>query len=109
MKTKFSTTAAVAAGVLMSLPLAGVASADPDLSPIVNTTCGYDQVVSAANAQSPLAAAFLASPQQAAGLRQFLDSPPAQRQQMAEQIANAPANRQNLGLIQQIFSTCNNY
>jgi hemophore-related protein len=75
----------------------------------VNTTCTYEQVVSAANVQSPMAAAFLASSQQEAGLRQFIASPPSERRQMAEQIASAPGNQQYLGLIQQIFSSCKNY
>ncbi|OLP02713.1 hypothetical protein BVU76_08160 [Mycolicibacterium porcinum] len=102
--------AIVVAGVpLLLCGLAAAASADPGLDAIVNTTCTYEQVVSAANAESPLAAAFIASPQQEAGLRQFIASPPAERRQMAEQIASVPSNQPYIGTIQQIFNTCNNY
>lgn len=111
MKTLFSVMGPAAVGVAMvSLPIgAGVAVAEPDLGPMVNTTCSYEQVVSAANAQSPLAAAFMSSPLQEAGLRQFLASPRAERQQMAVQITSTPGNQQNLGILQQIFNTCTNY
>jgi hypothetical protein len=41
----------------------GVASADPDLGPAVNTTCTYDQFVAPLNAQDPtIAAVFNSSP-----------------------------------------------
>jgi hemophore-related protein len=88
----------------------GVASADPDLGPIVNTTCSYPQVMSALNAQDPAAAAqFSASPMSQSFLRQFLAAPRSQRQQMAEQVQSAPGAQQNFGLIQQVFTTCNNF
>lgn len=89
---------------------AGVASADPDLGPIVNTTCTYPQAVAALNAENPQAAAeFNASPATQSLLRQFLASPPSQRQRMAQQIASTPAGQQYFGVIQQIAATCNNY
>ena len=98
-------------GVALSLTAgAGIAAAEPDLGPIVNTTCSYEQVMSAANAQDPAAASqFSGSPQSQAYLRQFLGSPPDQRQQMATMIMNTPGNQQYLGLMQQIFGSCNNY
>jgi hypothetical protein len=41
-------------GIALSLTTgAGVASADPDLGPLINTTCTYPQAVAALNAQSP--------------------------------------------------------
>jgi hemophore-related protein len=103
---------AVAVGSLaLSLTAgAGVASADPDLGPIVNTTCSYPQAVSALNAQDPeVAAAFNASPMAQSALRQFLASPPSQRLQMAQQMESSPRAQQYLGVIQQIAATCNNY
>ena len=68
MATLSLTRLAVAVGGLaLSLTAgAGVASADPDLGPVVNTTCNYSQVTAALNAQDPAAAA------------QFNDSPMAQ-------------------------------
>ena len=98
-------------GLALSLTVgAGVASADPDLGPIVNTTCNYSQVMAALNAQDPATAAqFNASPVAQSYVRQFLASPPSQRQAMAQQIAGSPGAQQNSGLIQQVFNTCNKY
>jgi hemophore-related protein len=101
--------AAAVGGLALSLTAAaGVASAQPD--PIVNTTCTYPQAVAALNAQDPAAAAqFNASPLAQSYLRRFLASPPAQRQQMIQELQGIPAAQQYLGTIQQVASTCNNY
>jgi hemophore-related protein len=111
--TKLSLTrlAVAVGGLSLSLTAgAGVASADPDLGPIVNTTCTYSQAVSALNAQDPAAAAqFNASPPTQSYLRQFLASPPSQRQAMAQQIAGSPGAEEYFGLLQQVFNTCNKY
>ncbi|MBS4729527.1 hemophore-related protein [Mycobacterium sp. SM1] len=88
----------------------GIASADPDLGPIVNTTCTYSQAMAALNAQNPEAAAqFNASPTSQAFLRQFLAAPPSRRLQMAQQVESTPAAQQYFGIIQQVFNTCSNY
>ncbi|MGH8281570.1 MAG: hemophore-related protein [Gammaproteobacteria bacterium] len=111
MKLSLTRLAVVLGGVALSLTAgAGVASADPDLDPIVNTTCSYPQVMSALNAQDPAAAAqFNASPASQSFLRQFLAAPPNRRLQMAQQIESTPGAQQNFGLIQQVFNTCNKY
>jgi hemophore-related protein len=110
MKSFLTRGAAAVGGLALSLAAgAGVASADPDLGPFVNTGCSYEQVMAAANAQGPLASAFMSSPQQQAGLRQFIDSPRDQRQQIAEQIQSNPGNQPYLGFIEQAVRTCNNY
>jgi hemophore-related protein len=98
-------------GLALSLTAgAGLASADPDLSPFVNTTCNYGQVMSALQATDPQAAArFNSSPESVSFLRQFLASPPSQRQQMAQMLASQPGADQQFRLAQQVFSTCNNY
>jgi len=98
-------------GLALSLTVgAGVASADPDLGPIVNTTCNYSQVMAALNAQDPATAAqFNASPVAQSYVRQFLASPPSQRMVMAQQLASAPGAQQNFGLLEQVATTCNNY
>jgi hemophore-related protein len=98
-------------GLAVSLSAgAGAASADPDLGPIVNTTCSYSQAVSALNAQDPAAAAqFNQSPQTQAFLRRFLASPPDRRLQMAQQIQRTPGAEQYFGVMQEVFNTCNNY
>ncbi|MEE2851716.1 MAG: hemophore-related protein [Actinomycetota bacterium] len=89
---------------------AGVASADPDLSPAVNTTCTYDQLVAALNAQDPtLAAIFNNSPDAQAGLRQFIAGSPSQRRQLAQQIVSDPDSQPYIGVLQRSFDTCNNF
>ena len=76
---KLSSTRLIVAGGGLALSLAiatGVASADPDLGPLVNTTCTYPQAMAALNAQSPAAAQeFSASPTAQAWLRTFLGAP----------------------------------
>ena len=85
-------------GLALSLTAgAGVASADPDLGPAINTTCSYSQVGAALNAEDPAAAAqFNASPMTQGYLRQFLASPPARRQQLAQQAMAVQGLRSNL-------------
>ena len=57
IKLSLSRLAVAVGGLALSLTAgAGVASADPDLDPIVNTTCSYTQVMSALSAQDPAAA-----------------------------------------------------
>lgn len=103
---------AVAVGALaVSLTAgAGIASADPNLDPIVNTTCTVGQVNAAMNAANPAEAKRLNSdPQQQANLRMFLASPPDQRLQFAQQLMNAPGQAPYLETIQKVFNTCNNF
>ena len=102
--------AAAAAGLALSLTVSPVASADPDLGPIVNTTCNYSQVIAALNAQDPAAAGqFNSSPIAQSYLRQFLAASPPQRQAMAQQAMNTPGAAQQFGLVQQVAATCNNF
>jgi hemophore-related protein len=110
-KVSLTRLAVAVGGLSLSLTAGGgVASADPDLGPAVNTTCTYEQFVAALNAQDPtIGAAFNSSPQIQANLRQFLAASPSQRQLMAQQMAANPANRPYLPIVQQAFNTCNNY
>ncbi|MFZ0713887.1 hemophore-related protein [Mycobacterium sp.] len=107
-------TAAVG-GLTLALTIgAGVASADPDLGPVVNTTCNYSQVVSALNAQNPAAAAGLsASPTTQAALRGFLASTPDEREQIVQELRSKPGAEQYVqqyaGAVLQVANTCNNY
>lgn len=111
MKLSLTRLAVGIGGFALSLAAgAGVASAQPDLGPAVNTTCSYPQLVSALNAQSPEAgAAFGQLPVLQVGLRQFLASGPVQRQRIAAQIAAAPWAQPHLGAIQGAFNTCNSF
>ncbi|MDV3132205.1 hemophore-related protein [Mycobacterium sp. 29Ha] len=111
IKLSMTTLAVAVGGLGLSLAAGvGVASAQPDLGPAVNTTCSYPQLVSALNAQSPeTGAAFNKQPVLKAGLQQFLASGPAQRQEMATRIAAAPWAQPYLGSIQAAFATCQGF
>jgi hemophore-related protein len=100
-----------ASGIALSLTTgAGVASADPDLSSLINTTCTYPQAVAALNAQAPAAAQSLsASPVAQVWLRTFLASPTDQRQRMMQQVQNLPALQQYVGVVQQVTGSCSGY
>jgi hemophore-related protein len=66
--------------------------------------------VSALNAQDPAAAAeFNASPPTQAFLRRFIAAPRDQRLQMAQQVQSTPGAQQYFGVMQEVFSSCNNY
>ena len=110
-KLRLSRLAVAVGSLTLSLTAgAGVASADPDLGPAVNTTCTYDQLVAALNAQDPtIAAALNASPEAQSGLRQFLAGSPSQRKQIAQQIVSNPDSQPYIGVLQRTFDTCNNY
>ncbi|MBV9722204.1 MAG: hemophore-related protein [Mycobacterium sp.] len=112
MVTRSFTGLAVAIGglALSIVAGAGIASADPAVDSVVNTTCSYPQVVAALNAQSPGAAAkFNQSPMAQGWLRNFLAAPPPQRAQMVQQAEGMPGAAQYIGLIGQIAGTCNSY
>ncbi len=107
--------AAAAGGLAVSLTAgAGIASADPvsdpDLDRVVNSTCTYNQAVAALNAQYPQAAAeFNASPIAQGFLRQFADSPPDQRRQIAGQIQGMPDAQPYLVTMENVAKICNKY
>jgi hemophore-related protein len=98
-------------GLALSLTAgAVVASADPDLGPVINTTCSYSQVMAAINAQDPAAAAQLsASPTGRSMLRSFLASPPDERRQITQELQDRPGAQRYFGLVLQVANTCNNF
>jgi|KBSSwiStaDraftv2_1062776.scaffolds.fasta_scaffold08221_5 hemophore-related protein len=103
-KTKL---AAATGGLALALFAgSGIASADP----ILNTTCAYPQVIAALNAQAPDAAAQFTSNGLATGwLQSFLVAPPARRQQLYTQAQALPVFQENIGLINSVANTCNNF
>jgi hemophore-related protein len=111
IELRWTRLAVAVGGLALSLTAgAGVASADPDMGPIVNTTCNYSQVMAALNAQDPAAAAQInASPLAQSYLRQFLAAPPSRRMAMAQQAESYPQAAQYFGLVQQVAATCNNF
>jgi hemophore-related protein len=100
-------------GLALSLTAAaGIASAQPDLGPAVNSTCTYGQVVAAVNAENPEAAAgFNASPPDQARIQQFLAAPPgsSERATMAQMAVNTPGTEQAMTVLAHVFAVCNNY
>ena len=101
----------VAAGLALSLGTgAGIASATPDASVIVNSTCTYPQVMAALNDQNPGVANELnANPLAVGWLQQLVAAPPDQRAQMIQQVQGIPALQPYMPVIFQVASTCNNY
>jgi len=88
----------------------GIASAQPDVTAVVNTTCTYPQILGALNAQSPAAANELTSnPVAVAWIQNFLGSPPDQRRQQIQQVQSIPAAAPYTSLVVQVANTCNNY
>ncbi|NGX07907.1 hemophore-related protein [Mycobacteroides franklinii] len=88
----------------------GIASADPDVTAIVNTTCTYPQIMAALNEQSPAAAQQVnANPIAGAWLQQFVASPRPKRQQMVNEVRGMPAVQEYTVLINQVAGSCNNY
>ena len=100
-----------AAGMAVSLGLGtGTASAQPDVSGVVGTTCSYPQVIAALNAQSPdEGAQFTSNPIATGWLQQFLASPRDQRQQMIDQVQTVPGAQEYTGLVVQVANTCKNF
>ena len=108
-----STTKLVVAigGLALSLTAgAGIASAAPDVSAIVNSTCTYPQVMAALNAQSPqMAKQISGNPAANAWLQTLINSSPDGRQQMVDQAQQYPVVMQYQGLILSVANTCNNF
>jgi hemophore-related protein len=102
---------AAVGGLALSLATgSGIASADPDIGPLLNTTCTYSQAMAALNAQSPaVAQQFAANPAAQAWLRGFLGSSADQRQRMIQSVQALPGAQQYTGLVLDVANTCNNY
>jgi len=89
---------------------AGIASAAPDLGPAVNTTCTYDQLVAALNAQNPqIAMAFSASPTMQKGVRDFLAAPKDERLRIATELVNTPGAGPYIPVLEKTYATCSNF
>jgi hemophore-related protein len=103
--------AVFSAGLACSLSIgAGIASAQPDTSAIVNSTCTYPQVMAALNDQNPGVAAELnAQPVAVGWLQSLVAAPPGQRARMVQQVQSLPALQPYMPLIFQVANTCNNY
>jgi hemophore-related protein len=98
-------------GMALSLTTgAGVASADPDFTPLVETTCTYPQAIAALNALSPEAAQeFNTYPMASAWLHTFLASGTDQRWQLLGQAQTVPALQPYTELGLRMAGTCSKY
>jgi hemophore-related protein len=107
-----STRLVVAVGGLALLLItgAGAASAEPDISPVIHTTCNYSQAVAALNAEAPqLAKELSAYPDTQSSMRKFLASPVDQRQQMVQQWQSTRVAQQYAGQLLNIANICDKY
>ena len=89
---------------------AGLASAEPDLSPLVETNCTYSQAVAALDALSPEASdEFYSYPMAQNWLSTFLDSSVDRRWELVQTAQNIPALQPYTALGLSIARTCNKY
>ncbi len=103
--------AAATCGLALSLTVgAGVASAEPDVTPVVNSPCTYKQVVAALNAQYPDAAEqFRESPESQAWLHDLVAAPRPQRRQILLDMANRPEAAPFQDIVVPLATSCRNY
>ena len=88
----------------------GIASAQPDVDAIVNSTCTYDQVTRALNDQNPDVANELnTSPLASGWLQGLIAAPPDERRGMIAQVQGFPSLQPYLPVISQTANTCQNY
>ena len=100
---------AAAGGLALSMIAGnGIASADTDITPLLNSTCTYDQVVAAMNQNDPeLAATILNNPLAVGFLHNLINAGPDQRRAMYLQAeARYPVNAPK---IITLASTCQNF
>lgn len=98
-------------GLALSLTAgAGIAYAGPDVSPIINSTCTYPQVMAALNAQdSGLAQQLSQNPAATGWLQALVSAGPEQRKAMVAQAQTIPAVQQYTPVILAVANTCNNF
>ena len=104
--------AAVAGGLALSvLAGAGIASADPDMGPAINTTCSYPQVMAALNATVTGRCREVQRLAHGAGLAAAVPrfAAAAARSRWRSRRRDSLAASQYFGLIGQVVGTCNNY
>jgi len=98
-------------GLALSLSAgAGIASAQPDVTTIVNSTCTYPQVMAALSDLNPGVASELnANPMTVAWLQGLVAAPPNQRAQMVQQVQGIPRLQPYIPVIFQVAGSCNRY
>jgi hemophore-related protein len=110
-KLPFTTLAVAAGGVALTLTAgAGLAGAEPNVDPMVNSTCTYEQAMTAVRTENPMAAQYLdQSPPNQQFLRVFLNSPHDERVSLLNQIKGNQGAAQALPVFQQMLASCTKY
>jgi hemophore-related protein len=98
-------------GLMLALiASSGIASAQPDVTAIANSTCTYPQVVAAMNAENPAAANQLSnSPLVTSWLQRLVASPPDGRRAMIAQAQTLPGFQPWTEFFNQVAGSCNNF
>lgn len=106
----FSTKVVVAAGFAALALSAGTGVAAADATTLANTTCNYNQIVSAVNAEVPEEASGINTNSQLQGLlRDLLAASPADRQGMISQAQGNFFLNDDIGAMIQVADSCKNY
>lgn len=110
-KMPMRTLAIAVGGLALSLSAGtGLASADPDLSPMVDSTCNYDQAITALRTENPMAVQYMDKyPANYEFVRVFLGSPRDQRVNLLNQIKNNPGANLAMPIFQQMMTNCVKY
>jgi hemophore-related protein len=111
MKLSTTTLAVAIGGLALSFTAgAGQAAAQPDYGPMVNSTCTYEQAMTAVHTENPVAAQYLdQSPPNQQFLQVFLGSSRDQRVNLLNQIKNNQGADQALPVFQQMLTSCTKY
>ena len=110
-KSPLTKLAVAVSGLALSLTAgAGMASADPDYGPMVDSTCSFEQAMTAVHTENPTAAQYLdQSPPNVEFLRVFLGSPRDERVNLLNQIKDNEGADQALPVFRQMLTNCVNY
>lgn len=88
----------------------GIASAEPNIDALVNSTCTYPQVIAALQAEDPVVAREITSDGVKAGfLQSLISQSPEGRRASIQQFQGNPYLAQYTGTINAVAATCNNY
>lgn len=109
--SKFTSLAAVVGGLAVSFTAGmGIASADPDYGPMVDSGCTYDQAITALKTENPMAVPYMDEyPANYEFLRVFLGSPRDERVNLLNQIKSNPGADLALPIFQQTLTNCAKY
>ncbi len=111
IKLSLAKLSAVVGGAALALAAgAGVASAEPDLGPMVDSPCTYDQAITALRTENPMAVQYMDKyPANYEFVRVFLGSSRDQRVNLLNQIKNNPGADVAFPVFQQMLTSCVKY